>query len=166
MLKTDPTSLSVFQLHYSESHLLKLPKHTTAEGAALNKARIFKTSPGVVIITLFRLEETFNIIASNHYPDTAKPTAKPSLKMPHLHIFQILPQCTFPDFLALFLLFKQTPKAKRDNIIHHSVIHGAPFCLLKSKTNAHFKLRMDFAKRYISSQKCFVRNVLRFRRKA
>lgn len=46
--------------------LLKLPKDTAAEVAALNKVRIFKTSTGVVIITLFRLEETFNIITSKH----------------------------------------------------------------------------------------------------
>lgn len=65
-MKTGPTSRSVFQVHYSESHLLKLPKHTAAELASLNKVRVFKTSTGVVIITLVRLEKTFNITESNH----------------------------------------------------------------------------------------------------
>jgi len=44
VMKTGPTSLSVFYLHYSQYYLLKPSKHTVAESAVLNKLKDFKTS--------------------------------------------------------------------------------------------------------------------------
>lgn len=48
VVTTGPTSLSFFHLCYSQYHLLKPPKHTVAEGAALNKLEDFKTSTKAV----------------------------------------------------------------------------------------------------------------------
>lgn len=45
------------------------------------------TQAAIAFIESFRLEKNFEIIESNHEPNTARTTTKPCPLVPYLHIF-------------------------------------------------------------------------------